>query len=382
MKYDFTTLPARSGTGSLKWDRYAADVLPMWVADMDFLSPPEIVEALKSRAAHGVMGYTVPFAEANQVVVDYQKRVHGCDIDPDWLFWIPGMVQGLYLTAMAYAEPGESVMTATPIYPPFIHCAKYAGRETIEVPLKRVGADWRLDFEAMQAALRPDTRVFLFCNPHNPVGHVFTRDEVEQVIAFCERNDLILCSDEIHCDLILDEVSHVPTLSFGERVHDRAFTMMSASKTYNIPGLACAYCIIPDPKLRLAFKKAARGIVTEINCFGYAGAMVAYQQGEAWRQELLDVLRQNRSLLTRRVTEELAPMEMTPFQATYLAWLDARALEVENPAKFFEEGGVALSSGADFGLPGFVRINIGCPTHQLDLALDRMAAALAQRRAD
>ena len=267
-------------------------------------------------------------------------------------------------------------MTATPIYPPFIHCAKYSGRDTIEVPLKHVGTDWRLDFDAMQAALRPETRVFLFCNPHNPVGHVFTRDEVEQMIAFCERNDLVLCSDEIHCDLILDDLPHVPMLSFGERVHKRAFTMMSASKTYNIPGLACAYCIIPDAKLRTAFKKAARGIVTEINCFGYAGAIAAYTQGEAWRQELLEVLRVNRDLLTQRVSDELSPLILKPFNATHLAWLDARALGLENPADFFAKAGVALSSGTDFGLPGFVRINIGCPTAQLEKALDRMAAAL------
>lgn len=379
MKYDFTNPPDRAGTGSLKWDRYPAEVLPMWVADMDFAAAPEIINAFHQRADHGIIGYTVPYEAANQVVVDYQKRVHGCEIDPEWLFWIPGMVQGLLLTAMAYAEPGESVMTATPIYPPFIHCAKYAGRDTIEVPLKQDGDNWLLDFDAMQAALRPDTRVFLFCNPHNPVGHVFTRDEVGQVIEFCERNDLVLCSDEIYCDLILDDVPHVPTLSFGERVHNRAFTMMSASKTYNIPGLACAYCIIPDPKLRVAFKKAARGIVTEINCFGYVGAIAAYSQGEAWRQELLEVLRRNREVLTRRAAEELQPLKLTPFQATYLAWLDARGLGLENPAGFFAEHGVALSSGADFGLPGFVRINIGCPTAQLAQALDRMATALKDR---
>ena len=379
MSYDFDTVINRHGTGSLKWDRFDPEVLPLWVADMDFVSAPEILEDLHRRVDHGVYGYTVPYDAVNQVVVDYQKRVHGVDIDPEWLVWLPGMVQGLYLTAMAYAHKGESLMTCTPIYPPFRGCAGYGDREVIEVPLVWENSRWTFDFEAMERAVRKDTRVFMLCNPHNPVGRVFDEEELRAVVAFCARHDLILCSDEIHCDLILDDVSHISTLSLGGNVAEHTMTMMSVSKTYNLPGLACAYAIIPNTKHRNAFKHAARGIITEINTFGYIGTIAAYTKGEAWRKELVAYLKANRDYLYSYVEEHLAPLTLKPMEATYLGWIDTSELDVKNAPAFFREAGVGLSPGSDFGDSDYVRINIGCPRATLEEGLSRMKKALANR---
>jgi len=378
--YDFDHCPDRRGFGSLKWDKYAGrDILPLWVADMDFTSAPEILEALQARLDHGVFGYTVPYDEPVEAVLCYLERAQGYRAKADWLNFLPGLVPAINLCCHAFCGPDDSVMTATPVYPPFLSAPDYAGRELIRVPLRLDGADrWTLDLEAMEAAVRPNTRIFILCSPHNPVGRVFTREELLGLADFCERHDLVLVSDEIHCDLVFDpEVRHIVTATLDERVARRTVTLMAPSKTYNLPGLACAFSIIENPKLRLQFRKTIRGIITEVNCFGYAACAAAYTRGEPWRQALLAYLRNNYELVFDFVRKELPQIRFRPMEATYLAWLDVTALGLEQPAAFFEAHGVGLSDGVPFAGPGHLRLNFGCPRARLEAGLERMKAAVA-----
>lgn len=372
----------------MKWERYRdRDVLPFWVADMDFQAPPAVVDALRARAAHGVFGYTVPPASAITAVLDYLRAEHGIDAPPEWLLWMPGLVPALNTASRAYEKPGDSVLTCTPVYPPFLTAPGWQGKELIAVPLVVADGRYTFDWDGLARAVRPDTRMFILCNPHNPVGRVFDRDELERLLDFCERHDLILVSDEIHCDLIIDpDARHHTVLSFGERARARSLTMMAPSKTFNIPGLSCSFILIPDERLRRGFVHASRGMVTEINCFGYVGCEAAYRHGMGWLAELRRVLRQNRDRFYAVVGEQMPLVRMLPMQATYLAWMDVRPLGLANPHRWFEEHGIGLSDGALFGGPGFLRFNFGCPPKLLEQGIERLLkayrAAVVRRAAD
>lgn len=212
------------------------------------------------------------------------------------------------------------------------------------------------------------------CSPHNPVGQCFTKDELLKVIEFCRKHEMVLCSDEIHCDLILEPaIKHIPTLSLTDPEKDLAFAMYAPSKTYNLPGLACAFAVIPNPTVRRTFKQTIQGIITEINAFGYAGCAAAYRHGEPWRQELLKILRTNRDLVYSFFQTHYPEITMHPMEATYLAWLDCRKMDTKDPCRYFEEKGVGLSDGVPFGNPGWVRLNFGCPTDYLREALGRIS---------
>ena len=380
--YNFDTCPDRSGYGSLKWDKYAGrNILPLWVADMDFVSAPEIIAALQTRLDHGIFGYTIPFEEPVQAVLNYLQRQHNYSAKASWLNFLPGLVPAINLCCHAFTEPGDSVMTATPVYPPFLSAPDYANRELIKVPLCLNDEDqWTLDFHAMDAAVKPNTKVFVLCSPHNPVGRVFTKSELKRLAAFCERHDLILISDEIHCDLVFDEsAKHIVTATLSPELAARTVTLMAPSKTYNLPGLACAFSVIQDSSLRLRFQKTIRGIITEVNCFGYAGCAAAYNNGEPWRQALLAYLRSNYELVYQFVQEQMPEITFRPMEATYLAWFDVSRLGLENPIAFFEEQGVGLSDGVPFDGIQHVRLNFGCPRDRLIEGLEKMAAALKKR---
>lgn len=376
--YDFATPVERRGSGSLKWQKYEdRDILPLWVADMDFPSPPEVVAALESMARRGVFGYTVPYPSVRESVVEYLARAHGVEIDPAWIVWLPGLVPALNLACHAFSESGDAVMTATPVYPPFLTAPVNARRGLQAVPLIREQNCWTFDQAGMEEAVTAETRIFILCNPHNPVGRVFSRAELEWLADFCERHDLILISDEIHCDLILDDQSHVCGLALGEGWRERIISLFAPSKTYNLPGLACAFGVIPSRTLRARFERATRGIFTEVNIFGYAGCEAAYRQGEPWRQALLKQLRQNRQTVYEFFARNFPQLPLYPMEATYLAWFDARPLGIENPTAGFEAVGVGLSDGTAFGAPGWLRLNFGCPPTTLKEALARMTGIIS-----
>ncbi len=384
MTFDFDHTPERRGTDSQKWQKYAGrDILPLWVADMDFTSSPAIIEALQRRIAHGVFGYARPVKSTVDAVVEAMAARYGWSIDPSWLVWLPGLVVGLNVTAQAFAEPGDEVLTLSPVYPPFMTAPKNSARASIRVPFELRDGAWTINWAALEQAVTPRTRLFYLCNPHNPLARVWRRDEVAQLAAFCARHNLILCSDEIHCDLILDPaLRHYPTALVAPEFAPRTITLMAPSKTYNVPGLGTSLAIIPDPALRARFVRATAGIVAEVTALGFTACEAAYRDSEPWRQALLGYLRGNRDLLVEFVRRELPGIKIeAPLEATYLAWLNVAALGLDDPLAHFERHGVGLSDGVPFGATRghYVRINFGCPRATLAEALRRMKAALAAR---
>ena len=376
-QYDFDTPVERRETASMKWDKYQGrDIIPLWVADMDFKSAPAICEALHTRVDHCVFGYTKPPSELNDVVVEMLLTKYGWEIKPEWVVWLPGLVTGLNAVCRAIGRNGDDVITAVPAYPHFLSAPLHFHRNLINVPLRETSNHWDFDYNRFEQAIAPKTRLFMLCSPHNPVGRVYTREELSAIAKICDKHDLIICSDEIHCDLILDpDKKHVPTATLGASIAKRTITLMSASKTFNTPGLGCAFAVISDLELRQRFTKAIAGIVPMVNAMGFAATLAAFRDCADWHAELLDYLRGNRDLVEQMVAQ-IPAISMAPVEATYLAWIDVRNTGLKNPIKFFEDAGVGLMDGADFAGPGFVRLNFGCPRVTLEKALGRMVDAL------
>lgn len=386
MTFNFDSPPDRRGTDSQKWQKYAGrDILPMWVADMDFESAPAIVEAIRRRADHGIFGYSRPVKSTVDAVIGAMAARYGWKVDPSWLVWLPGLVCGLNVAIRALTEPGDEVLSLSPIYPPFTVAPKGQGRVAKSVPLAldTKAKRWSIDWDALESAVTPRTKVFLFCHPHNPVARVWTRDELARVAEFCGRHDLVLCSDEIHCDLLLEkDAVHEPIGVVAPGQSGRTATFMAPSKTFNVPGLGASFAIIPDAALRARYVRATSGIVAEVNIFGYVACEAAYGEGEPWRKALISYLRGNRDFLVDFVDRELPGVRIeAPIEATYLGWLNVADLGLLTPTKHFEEAGVGLSDGVPFGSPPGknVRINFGCPRSTLVEGLSRMRAAVQSR---
>lgn len=380
MNFDFDTPITRTGTSSLKWDKYAGrDVLPLWVADMDFAVPPAVLDALHARVDHGIFGYTRAPQSTGAAVVDYLQRRYNWQIKPDWIVWLPGLVPGINLACRAVAAPGDTVHTFTPVYPPFLSAPGLNQQSLVALPLQESASGWHIDFAALENSLTPLSKLLILCHPHNPIGRIWQQNELEKLAAITERHNLTVVSDEIHCDLLLEQgAKHTPFAAVSDAAATRAITLMAPSKTYNVPGLACAFAIIPNPTLRHAYQRAMRGIMPEINLLGFVATEAAFNHGEDWLAALLDCLRGNCEQVMAAL-DGVGGLKVTRPQATYLAWIDCRAAGIDHPQHFFEDAGVGLSDGADFGLPGFVRLNFGCPRAILDAALTRMRHALLAR---
>ena len=374
---NFDKIIDRRNTGAIKWDIYKdRDILPLWVADMDFESPPAVIEALKRRVEHGVFGYTWQTPELVQTLIARLKKLYNWEVQDEWIVWLSGLVSGLNVACRAIGEPGDDVLTTIPIYPPFLSAPRNQGRTLSRFQMADNNGRWEFDFSAFEKAVASQTKLFILCNPHNPLGRIFTRDELTRVAEICERHDLVICSDEIHCDLLLDEgKAHIPTATLSPEIAARTITLMAPSKTYNVAGLGLSFAVIPNERLRRRFLRAMRGIVPHPNLFGYTAALAAYKHGDAWLAELLEYLRQNRDIVYQRINA-IPGLSMTHVQATYLAWIDVRELPVDNPHKFFEAAGVGLSDGREFNGRGFVRLNFGCPREMLNEALARMEKAV------
>jgi len=362
---------------SLRWNRYAGrDVIPLWIADMDYPTAPAVVEALQQRIASGLFGYGEPWPSLIETVVAHCQRSYGWAIEPDWLVWLPGLVPGLHLACRAVGADGDGVFTATPVYPPFLSAPSCERRHLLTLPLVLGEAGWCWDFAAADAIMKA-ARLFLLCHPHNPVGRAWRDDELWQLAALAEKHDLVVCSDEIHCDLTLSG-RHRPFATLSPEIAARTITLMAPSKTYNIAGLGCSFAIIPDAGLRQRFRQSMRGIVPHVNVLGLAACEAAYREGETWRQALLARLRDHAARV-ERATSALPGLSMQPVAASCLAWIDCRDRGREHPAEEFEMAGVGLSDGRDFG-PGtaygqFVRLNFGTTTNLLDEALGRIRRA-------
>jgi len=379
---DLDTCIDRRCTESSKWRHYGPDVLPMWVADMDFPSPEPVVRALRERVEHGIYGYGIEPVELREVLVERLQQLYGWQVSPEAFVFLPGVVIGLNLACHALATPGEGVLVQTPVYPPILRAHTHAGLTGDEMELTREpDGRYTVDWEAFERAITPRTRLFALCNPHNPVGRVFERGELERMAAIGLRHDLFICSDEIHCDLLFPGHPHRPIASLSAEVEARTVTLMAPSKSYNIAGLHCAFAVIPNPELRARYTAARRGLVGSPSILAYAAALAAYRDGEPWLTEVLRYLEANRDLLRQYAAEHLPGIGVGPVEGTYLAWLDCRGAGLaESPHAFFlRQARVAVNDGLDFGRggEGFVRLNFGCPRSQLLDALQRMAAALA-----
>lgn len=373
---DFDRPPPRQGTASVKWDRYGGGVLPLWVADMDFAAPAAVTAALRERVDHGVFGYTHAPPQLAQTFCDYARARHGWDIDPRWLTWLPGSVPAMH-AACRMIEASRTVVTTTPIYPPFLAAPGHMDRECSEVamPTDEAGRQ-RFDLDGLTDAF---TRAGLFflCNPYNPGGRVFTGPELEALGERVLAADIIVVSDELHADLVLEPgCRHRPFATLSPGLSARTITLMAPSKTFNLAGLGLAVAVIPDTQLRKRFKRAIDGILPYVNALAYSAAEAAYRDGWAWHAELIDYLRGNRDRITQTLSRLSGVRAVAP-EGTYLYWMDMRESGIEDPAKHLEKRGVGLSDGADFGAPGFVRMNFACSRATLDEALERFQTALA-----
>ncbi|MDH3643512.1 MAG: PatB family C-S lyase [Gammaproteobacteria bacterium] len=373
---DFTAFDReidRRDTNSAKWDRYQGrDVLPFWVADMDFPVPDFIREAIAARLNHPILGYTRTPESAVEAFQSWLQRDHGWTVPEDWLVWIPGVVTGFNMAARAVAEPGGSVLIPTPVYYPFLSTPRHAGQTAIEVPMVRDGTRWAMDFDALHRARKAGSRLLMLSNPQNPTGRAYSKSELVTLADFCVQYDICLCSDEIHCSLVLDEnARHIPVASLSPEIADRTISLYAATKTYNIPGLGCAVAVIANPDLRKAFRRASAGLVPGIGPLAYAASTAAFADTSDWLPTLLEYLRGNHQRLA-----EAAGRRMTPVEATYLAWIDLTDLGLENPGEFLESHGLGLSDGAPFGGPGFVRFNFACPRTLLERGISRFEEAL------
>lgn len=381
--FDFEHFPDRRHSESLKWRAYGEDILPMWVADMDFTAPPAVIAALRERVEHGIFGYAIDPPPLKQAIIAWLESHYNWRVSEEDIVFIPSVVSGFNMVARALAQPGSALLIQTPVYPPFLNVARQAGMRDQRLPLTRdEQGRYFVDGRAFRAALTPETRMFLLCNPHNPVGRVFTHEELQAMAEACLDRDIIICSDEIHCDLVYSGQRHIPIATLDEAIARRTVTLMSPSKTFNIAGLKFAFAIVQDPALRRQLRQMVHDLGGGINVMGLIAAQAAYTQGEAWLKALLETLESNRDFLYEFVQSELPGITMNLPEATYLAWLDCRTLGLTpNPYEFFlQKARVALNNGRDFGAEGagFVRLNFGCPRSMLEQALLRMKQALEE----
>jgi cystathionine beta-lyase len=383
--YDFDLPYERRGTDSEKWKAFGNEVLPLWLADMDFPAPPAVLEALHERVAHGIFGYGGVTAELSEAICHRLWEYYHWTVTPDQLLFLPGLVSGLNISCRAVCPPGAGVLVQTPIYPPFLSAPVNQGlhlniAELLVTRFKQ-WLHYSIDYNAFEAAIQSHTRLFMLCNPHNPVGRCYTREELINLAEICTRNDLIICADEIHCDLLLENSSHLPIASLSPEIAKRCITLMAPSKTFNIAGLYCGFAIIQNPSLRKRYQLAAQGIVPEVNLLGFTAALAAYKNGETWHKELMVYLNGNRNFFTDYVQEHLPMLSTTIPEGTFLAWLDCSATGIiGNQHDFFlNQAKVALNDGQRFGQGGndFVRLNFGCSRSTLTQALMQMKFALA-----
>ena len=382
MSTDLDTLFDRTGTGSTKWSRYPDDVLPMWVADMDFAAPAAVIERLQTRLAHPVLGYSVPSNELRQVLVDYLRKHYDWHVQAQDIVVLPGVVPGVNMALRGLVAEGAGVVVHTPNYPPLREAASHWKMRSIEVPLTaNVEGKWACDPKSLQQALS-ESSAFLLSNPHNPVGKTYSREELEGIAEVCVARDVLIISDEIHADLQFDGRRHVPIASLAPDVAQRTITLMSASKTYNVAGLKTAFAVIQNAELRARFDASRVGMVDSVNPLGMEATHAAYAQPDDWLEALKAYLQGNRDYLVETVRTRLPGVVVHAPQSTYLAWLDCSALGLENPHRFFlQEARVGLSAGTDFGdgLEQFVRLNFGCPRSLLVEGLARIERSLKQR---
>ncbi|UWS34886.1 MalY/PatB family protein [Erwinia pyrifoliae] len=377
MPFNFDQRIDRRHSDSLKWRKYGdRDIIPLWIADTDFRAADCIIDALQQRVSQGIFGYGFPSEELIGVVIERLGRLYGWQIQPEWLVFLPGVVTGINIAVRAFTEAHQGTVAPTPIYPPFFLAAKLAARTHLSAALRLRQQRWVLDLDSLEDKLGGNEKMLLLCNPHNPGGTVYRRDELEAQLRFAQRHDLLVCSDEIHCDLLLEPgARHIPFASLSEDAAQRSVTLLSPSKSFNIAGLGASLAVIPNPELRAHFNRTRKGIVPDVDVLAYVAATAAWRDGQPWLDAQLDYLRANRDSLVQHVNK-LPGLSMVSPEASFLGWIDASGLGVANPALFFETHGLGFSPGHDFGNNQFIRFNFGCQRQLLKQALLRMTRAV------
>ncbi|WP_378953559.1 MalY/PatB family protein [Pelosinus sp. sgz500959] len=385
---DFDQIISRQTTGSVKWDALgkifgSEDLLPLWVADMDFPSPEAVIAKLNQRASHPIYGYNTQEASLYQSIIDWVKRRHGWEIEKDWILVAPGVVPSIVLSILALSEPGDGVIIQPPVYPPFFASIKDNDRQVIENPLINKGGHYEIDFEDLEKKLsNPSNKLFLLCSPHNPVGRVWTKEELKKIYELCQKYEVDVLSDEIHNDLVFQGHRHTVFASLGTPVCKQSVTFMAASKTFNVAGLNFAFMIVPCKRRRGLIQGWMNRLhLNRNNLFGVLATETAYQEGEQWLDSLLSYLEKNADFLVEFVQTRLPHIKVTKPEGTYLAWLDFRAYFTD--AKELEDflvhtAKVGLNPGKNFGSQGegFARINLGTQRSVLLEALERIEKAL------
>lgn len=391
MATDFDNLVRREQTCSVKFDARKAvfgreDVMPLWVADMDFAAPAAVTQALEARARHPVYGYTLFPDSLYQSMIDWFADRHGWVIEREWILMAPGVVPSLHAACLAFAGAGEGVIIQPPVYPPFFSSVRQTGRTVIENPLQETGGYYHMDLAHLEAcAAREEARVLLLCSPHNPVGRVWREEELQQVLDIARRHRLVVVSDEIHCDLVYPDKPRHHVLARLAGPDDALITAVAPSKTFNMPGLGLSALVVPDPARRQALKTVFDSMhMSQCNPFSVTGFEAGYRNGAPWLDELLPYLQANRDFVAAHLRHRLPEIAVTEPEGSYLLWLDCRALALTDPELkrfFIEEAGIGMNPGISFGDAGhgFMRMNVGCPRAVLAEALERMEQAVSAR---
>ena len=380
MTPDFDTIINRQGTWSSKWDKYREeDVLPMWVADMDFAAPDAVTRALRARLEHPIYGYTLVPDSLIAVIQSRLRRRYDWSVAPNDLELVPGVVPAINQIIRGVVRPGGAVVTAVPVYQPFLQAPEYMARQLFTLEMTEA-MQWHFpvaEFRALAEA-RPEIELLLLCHPMNPVGRVIPPAVLAEILEICVAHNIVICSDEIHCELLLDGRVHTPMAAISALAADQTITLQAASKTFNLAGLGCAVVIAQNPELMAQFKAGGAGIMAHVNTLGYVATEAAWSECDAWHESLLRYLAANRDLLVQHVAE-MPGVSVGLTEATFLAWLNVTELGLIDPQGFFESAGVGLSAGAQFRGDGYIRLNFGCPRSVLETGLDRMRKACDTR---
>ncbi len=386
----FETVHERKNTRSVKWDRLEPvfqtnDVLPMWVADMDFKVPQAVSEALVKRAEHGIFGYTSIDNDVTDPIISWLERRHNWDVQPDWLTFSPGVVTSLHIAVQAFTAPGDQILIQTPVYTPFFNVIKQHGREIVKNPLVLEDKHYKIDFADFEQKLKQGVKAFIFCSPHNPVGRVWTEEELAEMARLCLKHDVLIISDEIHADLVYSGHKHIPIASLSEEVADRTITLMAPTKTFNLAGLQASYIITTDAEKRAALETHLnKQGLNQLNTMGNTALEAAYKYGEAWLDELLRVLAAHQNYVIDMLESQTKELKVLPSEGTYLVWVDCSGLGMDGDSlrKFMiEEAKVGLNPGANYGEEAdqFMRINIACPRATLEEGINRIITAVNNR---
>lgn len=371
MAFDFDALTNRLETDSIRWDSVdSKEVLPLWVADMDFKSPPCVIKALSNRVQQGIYGYTHSPHQMNAMIAGYLQDQYQWQVDPEWIVILPSVVSGLYTAVQQLTESDESVLIPNPVYHHLRLACSSANRLFQEMPLELNGGRWVLPSDQLQDLISNTTKLALFCNPQNPGSTVFTREELKEFGGFCIQNNLWICSDEIHAGLVLaEDKKHIPLASISKAISEKTITLMSLNKTFNFPGIGLAWAVAENPALRKAIQAGLHQTIAPPSLLAYTATIAAIKEGEPWRQELIQYLRGNRDLIHEKINS-IKGLSISKMEGSYLAWIDCTTLNHQNPHQLFLANGLATSPGTQFNRDQFIRLNFGTQRSRLNQALN------------